>query len=318
LSFFLGAYATSPSVDGWDPVAEAAYWQGLKGLPGLRGLEYPFTGRLHPHDEAWALAHLDPGWELVLTLLPGTMDRLAADPGFGLASTDEAGRRAALDFTAAARAVVARLVAAGHRVVAVELHSAPRRGVAGITATSAALAQSLAEIAGWDWSGAKLALEHCDAWTADHPPIKGFLGFDEELAAVVEARAVSGAEIGLAVNWGRSVLEARDPAQALRHIQQAAAAGLLAGVMFSGCSGEDGPWGVWQDSHMPHAPTPGLDHAAKGSLMTQAAITAALQAAGGGLAFVGGKLTLRPNDGPLDLRLGLNRDLLSLLVQASA
>jgi len=312
---FLGAYATSPCVSGWDEAAETAYLDGLKGLPGLAGLEYPFTGALHPHDEAWALRSLDPAWDLVLTILPGSMDRLALDPGFGLASDDDSGRRAALAFTQAACATVARFAeAAGRaRVVAVELHSAPRRGVAGVGSSSGTLARSLAEIAGWDWSGARLVVEHCDAWRPDYPPIKGFLGFAEELEAVRLANDRGGAGIGMAVNWGRSVLEARDPARALSHITMAAEAGLLAGLMFSGCSGADTPWGVWQDSHMPHAPMPGIEHAAAGSLMTAEAMSEALKAAGPGLTYWGGKLTTRPNDAPLERRIGLNRDLLAVM-----
>lgn len=319
MSFFLGAYATSPCVAGWDEAAETAYFAALSGLPGLRGLEYPFSGWLHPFDEAWLLRGLDPAWDIVLTLLPGTMDRLAQAPAFGLASDDGDGRAAALAFTQAARDAVERLnEAAGRtRVVAVELHSAPRRGVAGVGSSAAALARSLVQIAGWDWQGAKLAVEHCDAWRPDLPPIKGFLSFAEEIAAVRQANAETGAGIGVAVNWGRSVLEARDPARALDHLSAARQAGVLAGLMFSGCSGAETPWGVWQDSHMPHAPGFGVEHAAEGSLMTPEAMAEALRVAGDGLTFIGGKCTARPNDAPLDRRVGLNRDLLAVLDRLS-
>ncbi|HVI50430.1 MAG TPA: DUF4862 family protein [Candidatus Sulfotelmatobacter sp.] len=311
MNFFLGAYATSPCGSVWDEAAETAYWQGLKAIPHLRGLEYPFTGKLHPHDEAWALASLDPAWDMVLTCLPGTMDRLEADARFGLASDDEDGRRAAVDFIRQAVPVVSRLNDQAHRrrVVAVELHSAPRRGVTGVTASPASFARSLAEIAGWNWLGAKLVVEHCDAFRPDLPPIKGFLTFDEEIDAVRR----SGAEIGLCVNWGRSALEARDAARPLEQIARARAEGLLAGVMFSGCSGEDTPWGVWQDSHMPHAPAAGFPYAAPGSMMTAEAVAQALAAAGDAPLFIGGKLTARPKDAALGVRLGLNRDLLGLM-----
>ncbi|HLN24266.1 MAG TPA: DUF4862 family protein [Patescibacteria group bacterium] len=314
MSSFLGAYATSPCVSGWDEAAETAYYAALKSLPGLRGLEYPFTGRLHPHDDDWLLHNLDPAWDIVLTLLPGSMDRLAADPQFGLASDNAQGRTAAVAFTAEARAVVARLNAAAgrRRVVAVELNSGPRRGVAGVSSSVAALTASLVEIAAWDWEDAHLVVEHCDAWRADLQPTKGFLDAGDEIAAVCAANAASGAMIGIAVNWGRSVLEARDPARALHHVAAAKQAGVLAGLMFSGCSAADTPWGVWQDSHMPHA------DAAAGSLMTEDAIAACLRAAGDGLVYVGGKLTARPNDAGLERRVGLNRDLLAVLNRLTA
>ncbi len=308
--FFLGAYATSPCQGAWNPEAEAAYWAGLAALPALGGLEYPFTGRLHPHDEAWALAHLKPDWDLVLTLLPGTMDRLGENPHFGLASDDAGGRAAALAFTAQALDVVRRFNAAAgrRRVVAVELHGAPRLG-GPASASASALAASLAELAGWDWQGAALCLEHCDAWFPGQTAIKGFLPLQEEIRAI----RASGAPVGLALNWGRSVLEERDPAHVLDQIRAARAEGLLRGLIFSGCSGEETPWGVWQDSHMPHAPAFGVEHAAPGSLMTAEAMAQALEAAGEGLLFLGGKMTARPKDAPLERRIGLNRDFLKVL-----
>ena len=315
MSSFLGAYATSPCVSGWDEAAETAYYAALKALPGLRGLEYPFTGRLHPFDDDWLLCNLEPAWDIVLTLLPGNMDRLAIDPLFGLASDDASGRVAAVAFAAEARAAVARLnqAAGRRRVVAVELHSGPRRGVAGVSSSAAALTASLVEIAAWDWEGARLVVEHCDAWRPDLPPAKGFLDAGDEIAAVRAANeAIHGAGIGVAVNWGRSVLETRDPQWALRHVVAAKQAGLLAGLMFSGCSGAETPWGVWQDSHMPHA------DAATGSLMTEDAIADCLRAAGDGLTYVGGKLTARPNDADLERRVGLNRDLLAVLNRLTA
>lgn len=316
MSFFLGAYAASPCGSHWDQAAETAYWQGLRRLPHLRGLEYPFAGKLHPHDEAWALANLDPAWDMVLTLLPGTMDRLEKDPRFGLASEDEEGRRAALDFTKLAAATVARLnqAAGRRRVVAVELHSSPRRGVPRINSSAVALARSLSEIASWDWQDAALTLEHCDAFRPDLPPIKGFLTFEEE----IEALRLSDAPIGLCVNWGRSALEARDAARPLAQIMRAREEGLLTGIMFSGCSGADTPWGAWQDSHMPQAPAPGLEFSAPGSLMTAQAIAAALSAASDAPLFIGGKITARPADAGIEQRLGFNRDLLTLLAACSA
>jgi len=316
MSFFVGAYATSPCGSRWEPELEAAFWAGLRAMPHVRGLEYPFAGKLHAHDEAWALAHLDPAWDIVLTCLPGTMDRLEADPRFGLASEDEEGRRAAIDFIRLALPVVARLnqAAGRERVVAVELHSAPRRGKPRINSSAVALGRSLAEIAGWDWQGAKLVVEHCDAFRADLPPVKGFLTFEEEIEAV----RLSGASVGLCVNWGRSAIEARDAARPLEQIALARKEGLLAGVMFSGASGAETAWGAWADGHMPHAPAAGLDYAAAGSLMTEAAIAAALAAAGDAPAFIGAKITARPAEAGLEVRLGLNRDLLTLISRSGA
>ena len=319
MSFFLGAYATSPCVSSWDIAAETAYYAGLKRLTGLRGLECPFTGQVHPYDEAWLLDTLDPAWDVVLTLIPGTMDRLSLNPAFGLASCDLAGRMAALAFAEEARQAVLRLnkAAGRRRVIAVEVHSAPRRGKEGTASSVGNLTQSLIELAGWDWQGAKLVLEHCDAWRDDWQPAKGFLEFSDEIEAVHQANSAASSSIGVTINWARSVLEDRNAATAPRHVRLARQAGLLSGLIFSGCSGEATPWGVWQDTHMPHAPVDGISHFAEASLLTAEAIRETLTAVGPGLLYVGGKMTSRPVTASIDERVGLNQSMLALLSRLS-
>jgi hypothetical protein len=86
-------------------------------------------------------------------------------------------------------------------VVAVELHSAPTRGPAGVSSSVASFRVSLGELSGWDWHGAALVVEHCDAWNADHAPAKGFLSLQDELAAI------EGMPVGISINWARSVRE---------------------------------------------------------------------------------------------------------------
>ena len=99
-------------------------------------------------------------------------------------------------------------------MIAVEIHSAPNRGAAkdvGNSSSAASFAASLKELLSWDWQGAKLVVEHCDAYTQDHTPQKGFLGLDEEIEAVNIAN--SGGDrtrIGVCINWARSVIETRN------------------------------------------------------------------------------------------------------------
>lgn len=312
MSYFVGEYAMAPAV--LDD--EARVLAGLATMPDVRGLELPFTGSLHRSDEAWLFSRLRRDWDFVVTLIPGTMGRLQADRHFGLASADEAGRAAALAMVRDAREAIARLNAAmGRRsVVAVELHSAPSRGPAAGTGSRDAFARSLAEVASWDWFGARLAIEHCDAHRPGHPQHKGFLSFDDELAAIAGVNASGRAEIGLCVNWGRSVLETHDPATAVAHVEAACRAGLLAGIMFSGTSSADTPYGVWQDTHMPHAPADGLAHAAAGSLMTETEISRCLAAARGSRRhFLGAKIAIRPPEATVETRLGMIADILKLI-----
>ena len=208
----------------------------------------------------------------------------------------------------------------GNRMIADEFHDAVRDRLRALNLTTAKMGSAvmvLAEICRhlpWeDHVCPRTAADLADILGMNHSDMARSLTLLEEIGAIRRC----GAPIGLAINWGRSALEARDAARPLEQITRAREEGLLAGLMFSGCSGEDTPWGVWQDSHMPQAPAPGLDHAAPGSLMTAEAVAAAIAAAGTGLAFIGGKLTVRPSDAGLEQRLGLNRDLLRLLAASA-
>ena len=115
----------------------------------------------------------------IVTGIPGTAGHNAKDPDFGFASPDEAGRQRALDWARGEAAAVARMVGEGHRIRAVQLHSAPTG-----KADADAFAQSLLEMAGWDWGGAALWIEHCDAWVEGQEPNKGYLTLDQELAVL--------------------------------------------------------------------------------------------------------------------------------------
>ncbi|MBL8691819.1 MAG: DUF4862 family protein, partial [Rhodospirillaceae bacterium] len=159
----------------------------------------------------------------------------------------------------------------------------------------------------WDWLGARIVIEHCDAYRAGHPPIKGFLTLDDELKAIAVANKSAKKPVGVAINWGRSVLETYKASTANDHIKQARDAGALAGVMFSGASGAQTPYGAWQDSHMPHAPM------AEGSLLTEAEIKSSLAAAGSKLDFVGAKIGIRPPDASVATRLDTIAALVNLI-----
>lgn len=314
MATIVGAYAASPAAAAWKEAEEKAFYDGLKAMSGVRGLEVPFTGTLHPHDETWLLRAVKKDWDFVVTCIPGTMQTLVTDKTFGLASDDAAGRKRAIDFAAKAKDAVGRINTAVGRnaVIAVEVQSAPTQGGDG-KGSASAFAEALAEIAGWDWQGARIVIEHCDAYRAGHPPIKGFLTLDDELKAIAKADRAAKTPIGISINWGRSVLETYKAETAVRHIKQARDAGALSGLMFSGASGTQTPYGTWADAHMPHAPAAGLAHAAEGSLLTEAEIKASLAAAGSKLDFVGVKIGIRPPEATVATRLGLIGDLITLI-----
>ena len=107
--------------------------------------------------------------------------------------------------------------------------------------------------------------------------------------------------IGLTVNWGRSVVEGRKVQTAVEHIEAAAGAGVLAGLMFSGSGPEETQYGYgWIDGHLPMNPDEPT------SLMDAAAIGVAVKAAGEQgepLAYLGAKVCV-PKDATAEERLG--------------
>ena len=286
MKVFVSAYAAAPPASPWDRVAEGALFDGLAGLD-LAGLELPYYGRLHAHDDAWLIAQLRPQWRYILTLLPGTMNRLKDDEHFGLASRDADGRRRALDFAETARRAVLRLN--GHfgakAVAAVEIHSAPRIAGGGARSSSDDLAVSLNELRGRDWDGAELLVEHCDAAVPAHAPDKGFLRLDDECAAV--ARSSGSTPARVSINWGRSAIEARSQDGPREHLRRAREAGILAGLFFSGATQSHPDYGAWKDSHAPFSTS------CPSSILTPAAAKSALREAGE-ISYVGLKIQPLP------------------------
>ncbi len=127
-------------------------------------------------------------------------------------------------------------------MAAIELQTAPAR-----TGSAEALARSLTEIAAWDWSGAAILIEHCDALVPGHEPEKGFLSLADELAVARELG------LGVLINWARSVIETRSPDGAVAHVTEAG--DLLGGLMFSGVADRQvRDYPAWVDAHLPPAP----------------------------------------------------------------
>lgn len=285
MSLIVGAYAASPAHARWDPAAEEEFFEGLEGIPEVRGLELPWTGSLHPHDDDWLHRHFPRRFDAVLTSIPGTMARLRDEPAFGLASQDPIGRVAALHDALEMRDAVRRLNdACGRRtVLAVELHSAPSL-VDPARGTADALRRSLGDLVeseGWD--DATLVIEHCDAAVPGQTAEKGFLTLEEELAALDGLPDA----VGMSVNWGRSAIELRSADRVATQIRQVADSGRLRGLILSGASDVASPYGApWADAHLPLAPVPGMADSAgfpmgeSTSLLTLERVRHAVDAAG--------------------------------------
>jgi hypothetical protein len=284
-----GAYPAAP-LELSDRHAQAAFLRRLAESPHVEGLELPYLDQTSV-GERWPLDLMPDRWEHVVTAAPATAVRSRAEPRFGLASTDEDGRHDAVGVAHGVRDAVERLVQRAGRptVIAVEVHSAPpANGSAG------QLARSLIELADWDWSGARLVIEHCDAVAGPHPPEKGYLSLEAEIEAVTAVNEHTGAGMGVAVNWGRSVIEARSPQGATEHVARAAGTPLLSGIVFSGVAATPiGAVPAWADAHLPPRP---LEPA---SLLGEAEIRQTLAHAGPALAdldYLGVKVGARRGD----------------------
>lgn len=286
--FIVGAYASLPQ----GRPSQELYYVLLGEQPWISGAELPFPGNLANRSERrWLAEHLPAHWHAnSVTAIPGTMQQVKQDPWFGLASPNEHGRRAAIGFFEDLRRAVADMAQArGSQDIAyIELHSAPTR-----IADVARMAESLRLLASWDWSGARLVIEHCDRYIEGQTPEKGFLSIDDEIALCRETGA------GLTVNWGRSAIEGRGAQAALDHVRRAAEADVLTGLMYSGAGPEETIYGYpWIDGHLPM----NLDEPT--SLMDADAIGACMRAARAqrhAIAYVGAKVCV-PQHATLDER----------------
>jgi hypothetical protein len=303
----VGAYAASPAEADQDE-----WFEALAGLPGFAGLEMAYQDGLRPHGDEAVLSRLRPEWDLVLTGVPCSASRSRVDGAYGIASPVADGRSAAIADIRAMFECAQRIhdrVGRG-AVVAVEVQSAPNRAIG--TGTAEALAASLSEIATWEWGSTRIVVEHCDAFVPSHPSEKGFLSLDDELDAVRRASQSSGAVIGVSVNWGRSALEGRSAETPADHVAEAAAAGLLAGLVFSGVSDRDTAYGrAWSDTHLPP------DTIEPGSLLTEHAVASCLKAAeSSDLAFCGIKMCAKPDDATVADRIAILGEALAMLDRA--
>ncbi|MEV7455422.1 DUF4862 family protein [Pseudarthrobacter oxydans] len=263
MSLIVGAYPAQPEE------LQQNFYQALGSIPSIRGLELPYG----PYGGSPWPAGAPEDWSAVVTAIPGTMKRVGQSSTFGLASRDSEGRRAALEFVSGLRDYASRLAGQGHRVEAVELHSAPS-----LYSSALLFEESLKEVLDWEWGSTRVLVEHCDALRWGSRPEKGFLPFDEEVNVVASLQAEGWGQVGIVVNWARSVIESGDTGTAVEHLLQAREAGVLAGVMFSGCSPEATEFGYpWIDAHLPAVE---VDGAPPSSLLNRAEVQLCLAAAG--------------------------------------
>lgn len=287
-----------------EPSANQEFLSGLGMDQRFSALELPVRTLKDPVNwPAGAPGH----WDGVLTLIPATMAALETNPDFGLASTSEQGRRAAVDFTRHVLRRAQTLKAQGHQVIAVELHSAPRQG-----SDPQAFAQSLSEIASWKWGETILAVEHCDARRPGVTPQKGFLELAEEID-VIRSLPKGSTRVGVTINWARSVIETRAAEAGQAHLVQTATAGVLVGLMFSSVSAQRTSFGpAWVDAHLAPAGSAGTPES---SVLTSQIIKSCLEILPPDSGYLGFKVGVENLDTP-DERVQVWRGLADLIDSA--
>jgi len=273
MKLIVAGYTAAPA----DARASVSYYDRLLALPAAGGLEFAWAGAATVDKLAPIIERMPRHWVITLNDIPAVWRACADNPLFGLASPDAAGRAAAVDMQREIAAAVRTMNdRAGRRVVeAVELHAAPGFDKRMRQPEAPALAAALHEVASLDWDGCAVVLEHCDAFSSAHVPAKGFLPLAEEIDVL---RAIPGLPVTLGLNWGRSMIELRDPDRVLEHVRAGVASGLLSAITFSGTAGVDNRFGAaYLDSHLPFADTIDAAYAEPSSGMTQPRVAAALR-----------------------------------------
>lgn len=265
--FIVGAYPSAPSFHQGELAAEQAFWHKLASNPLIRGIEQPCLENLHPYGDDFLFKHTPTDWAIVVTAVMGTMAKRATNGHFGLASTDQQQRQACIKFYRHIYEKIQKTndLFATNKVIALEIQSAPSTGERDASIASHYFADSLKTLSQWDWP-CELIIEHCDALTGIAPK-KGFLPLTNELDIAQQLNQTTLQNIGLCINWARSVIEGQDTQYALQHTQQAQEKKLLSALMFSGTT-LTGAYGTWGDLHAPFAPFDGAQITCQESLMT--------------------------------------------------
>jgi len=317
MKYIIGAYATAPSLCHNDEALENDFYVKLKrDIPEIRGLEVPYWGKgIHQFGSEYLLNIIEPHWDNVLSCISGTMGELVKNPKFGLASDDKDGRLAAIFMQKRVNKILHTMNDKYSRksIISVQMVSAPSFPVEGVSSSIDSLKSSMDEILSWDWGGARLVIEHCDASIPNQSFDKGFFRLEEEIDMLLSLQSEH--KLGVTINWARSAIEGRSPDKPIEHLKLASQHNLLSGLIFSGVSENDDRYGQWNDTHMPFAQSYDVEHYEENSLLNQQNMTKALNEVDlDKLDYLGIKILSMPMDSSsLERRVGLNRDAISIL-----
>ena len=247
----LGAYA---SIGTLPPAEQADWYRRLAGTDGITTFEIPvLAGVPLPPEVVDALADLSAS--LVVTLVAQWATAGQENPAYGLSSTEEESRRAAL---LDAGTVVQQCVALSRRGIRIRnltVHTGQRRG--GDIPHAIAFYRSLIELdrsLGALLPDCGLAVEVTDCLPVDHPiPFPAAKKASLPVPLLIDTLTSANGDtppqrpVSLVVNWGRLLVNGDRPLAVIDEILQSPVP--LAGVILSGAgSSAHG----FMDSHNSH------------------------------------------------------------------
>ncbi len=317
MKYIVGAYASAPSLSVDDEILELKFYNDLfKSIPEIKGLEIPFFGEnVHRFGTDFLLNLISPLWDNVLTCIPGTMLALEKNQNFGLSSDNEEGRKKAVEMHKKANLLLHETNQRHGRksFLAVQIATAPSMFISGVSSSLNSFMKSMEELLSWDWGGAKIVIEHCDAFIVGQPNRKGFFTLEKEIDAFKSLSIDN--DVGVMINWARSAIEGRSPDKPIEHLKSLSENNLLSGLIFSGVSSNDHQYGAWEDYHMPFAQSYDVEFFEENSLLSLSNIKKTLNIVDiEKLDYLGIKLLSMPLDNSsIQRRVGINRDAISIL-----
>ena len=247
----LGAYASIASLP---PAEQADWYRKIAGDLGISTFEFPFLAGVSLPDELVEAFTSLPA-SLVVTLVAQWATTGQVNARYGLSSTDESSRQAAVMDTCAILQQCASLSGQGVRIRNVVVHTGQRCGES--IPHAIALNRSLThlrELISAVMPDTTLAVEPSDNLPLDHPiPFpaakKSSLSISEliHVVSTVNQQSSTGHPVALMINWGRLQINGDAPLSGVYQVLESDVP--LAGVILSGAGhSPDG----YRDSHNSH------------------------------------------------------------------
>jgi len=311
MSFIIGAYASAPSLFSPDKRSETNFYELLKDkVSSIKGLEIPFNGEnVHVFGNDFIIDILEDDWINVVTAVPASFSQLKHNIHFGLASKNDQGRESALKVHRELNNIVKEIndkkgkLAVSH----IQLCSSPSFPNKDVHSSENSLKSSIEELLSWDWDGANLVLEHCDTHNIEGSYQKGFMPITKELNIIEYFKE---SNMGMVLNWGRSVLEGKNTNSILDHIDLCQEKQCLNGFIFSGTSKKDLNYGTWEDQHMPFFREASSVKGLESSLLNEESAAKTMKRLKlDDLSYIGFKLQLLPQEiSTIEQRIEINLD----------